>query len=168
MHEKADIRDFDGELPGRMPTTVILKSTPSSSPWIDQVWDAVGVVVGDHQLTGDQGQDGLFYFTGLQLELFVDEAESYYHNLMSPNPSCYVVARIDEIDGSVDDMPVPVFVTLSFDQAHAYLEGDDQVFAVPIPPELYRWTEAFVLHYYAPEKKYKRKLKNWKPEGKPS
>ena len=162
MQEKVEISDFKGELPRQMTATVILRATPSSSRWIDQVWDAVGVVVGDHRLDDEQAEEGLHYFGGLTLELFVDEAESYYHNLMSPKPSCYIIARTDDVDAAPDDMPIPVFVTLSFDQAHAYLEGDDQVFAVPIPPELYRWTEAFVLQYYAPEKKYKRKLKNWK------
>ena len=67
-----------------------------------------------------------------------------------------------------NEIPVPVMVTLSFDQAQAYLEGDDTVFAVPIPPEMYRWSEAYVLQNYAPEKKYKRKLKKWTPEGKPN
>ena len=80
---------------------------------------------------------------------------------MSPKPSCYIVSRVAE-DDYTDEVPVPILVTLSFDQAHSYLEGDDVVFAVPLAPELYRWTEAYVLRHYAPEKKFKRKLKNWK------
>ena len=47
---------------------------------------------------------------------------------------------------------------------HAYLEGDEQVYAVEIPPELYKWTEAFVLTHYIATKKTKRKLTNWKEQ----
>ncbi len=71
-----------------------------------------------------------------------------------------MVADIDE-----ESQPVPFLVTLSFDEAHAYLEGDQEVYAVDIPPELYRWSEAFVLSHYVPQKKRKRKLDNWKDQS---
>ncbi len=50
---------------------------------------------------------------------------------------------------------------MSFDEVHAYLEGDEQVYAVEIPAELYQWAEAFILSHYAATKKVKRKLKYW-------
>ena len=50
---------------------------------------------------------------------------------------------------------------MSFDEAHAYLEGEDEIYAVDVPPELYRWTEAFVIAHYFPQKKTKRKLRDW-------
>ena len=68
-----------------------------------------------------------------------------------------VIADPDEGEG-----PQPTMVSLSFDEAHAYLESEQEVFAVPVPPEIYRWAEAFVLSHYVPEKKIKRKLKNWR------
>ncbi len=34
--------------------------------------------------------------------------------------------------------------------------------SVEIPPELYRWAEAFILTHYEAIKKKKRKLNNWK------
>jgi len=92
--------------------------------------------------------------------LYVDECESYYHNLLAKTPRCYVIARRDE-----DAVPVPFLVSLSFDEAHAYLEADDEVFEVDMPPEIYRWTEAFVLHHYTPEKRVKRKRQNWRGEA---
>jgi hypothetical protein len=39
------------------------------------------------------------------------------------------------------------------------------VYAVPMPPELYRWCELFVLNHYVPEQKKKRRLKNWRNEA---
>ena len=44
----------------------------------------------------------------------------------------------------------------------AYQEGDDLVYSVPIPAELYRWLEAYVIEHYAPVKRIKRKRKDWK------
>ena len=148
------------------PVTVILERTPAqASQWIDHVWKAVGITVGGSQDlqhgTGIDDLDGdiqLRYHTGLAVRLYLDECDSYYHNLMSPIPRCYIMLRQDDDE----EEPVPFLVSLSFDEAHAYLEGDDTVFAVDIPAELYRWTESFVLAHYCPQKLEKRKRKDWK------
>jgi hypothetical protein len=139
----------------------------AGNPWINESWRAIGVTVGAAR-TGGRGRPDLvvsdagadqYLWTGLRVELFRDEAESYYHNLMVGTPGCYIVAR----DGD-DGMPEPVLVTLSFDAGQAYLEGDETVYNVPLPPELYRAAEAFVLAHYVPEKKRKRKRDNWKAQ----
>ena len=61
--------------------------------------------------------------------LHVDECESYYYNLVSDSPRAYVVAH------SADDerQPQPFLVSMSFDEAHAYLEGEDEIYAVDVP-----------------------------------
>ena len=135
-----------------------------ASIWVDYVWKAIGITVGDSQdLQGEalvdkiDGEIQLSFHSGFQVRLFVDECDSYYHNLMSPSPQCYIIVRQE--DG--DEEPKPFLVSLSFDEAHAYLEGDDSVFAVDIPAELYRWTESFVLEHYCPQQLKKRKRKNW-------
>lgn len=56
---------------------------------------------------------------------------------------------------------------MSSDEANAHLECEDEVFVVDVPPELYRWTEAFVLMHYTAEKRKKRKRDNWKEQGQP-
>jgi hypothetical protein len=53
-------------------------------------------------------------------------------------------------------------VTLSYDEAAAYTEVEEEVFAVPMPPEVYRWVENYVLEHYVPEKRRKRKRVDWK------
>lgn len=145
-----------------MSVSVMLERRPAQvRQWIDHVWEVIGVVAGSTEGGGAapvlQTEQGVarFLHGGLRLNLHPDECESYYHNLMSPRPSCYVVAHLDDED---ERRPDPFLVTMSFDAAHAYLEGDDEIYAVEIPPEIYRWTEAFVLSYYAPEKRRKRKL----------
>ena len=53
------------------------------------------------------------------------------------------------------------------DEVHAYLEGDEQIYSVEIPAELYQWAEAYVLTHYVAIKKTKRRLKNWHEAEKP-
>jgi len=153
-------------LPNSFSVSVIMQSKPSKSLWVDEVWDAIGLVVFDGDKTqtksSDQGENKQLIYSGLNVKLFLDECESYYHNLMSPEPSCFIVAREENEDGGETEVPIPFLVTMSFDEAHAYLEGDDIVYAVAIPPELYQWTEAFVIQNYSAEKRTKRKRKDWR------
>lgn len=157
-------------LPDHFPVKVIMERRPAKvSQWVDYVWTAIGVTVGDIEpgkhdqpekttVTRIENDVQLHVHSGFNIRLYVDECDSYYRNLMSPTPHCFVVVRQDDDN---DDEPEPFIVSLSFDEAHAYLEGDDTVFAVDIPPELYRWTEAFVLAHYCPQERKKRKRKDW-------
>ncbi len=155
------MQEVERALPSRYPVAVVMERRPSSSPWQEESWEAVGITAGDAVATGDGRmvkihEDGnlvRFLHGGFELRLYDDECESYYHNLMTPHPRAYVVARPDE-----EEVPQPFLVSLSFDEAHAYLEAGEVVYAVDIPPEIYRWCEAFVLARYRPERKYKRKL----------
>ena len=168
MSEAMTLEEAGKPLSVRFPVSVIMQKSLSENPWVDEIWEAIGVTVGDQSDVVPEAsqpssvifqQPGLTQYlsSGYHLELYVDECESYYHNLMSSTPRCFIVA-----DPNEHDVPVPFLVSLSFDVAHSYLEGDEIVYAVDLPPELYRWSEAFILHHYAPEKKFKRKRKNWK------
>ena len=164
LMEKLELDDFDQELPDRLNLAVVMEKQPSSHPWADYSYQALGVVVREKSETKSvtriyqNGDVEHHLVTGLGLQLYTDECESYYHNLMSPEPGCFIVANQPD---DADEMPVPYLVSLSFDEAHAYLEGDEQVYSVPIPAQLYQWAEAFVLTHYVATKKTKRKLKNW-------
>jgi hypothetical protein len=138
--EEVELEDFDRDLPGHMSLAVLMEKQPSSHPWADFRYQAIGVVVRDAKEEKSVSlvyqNDGVEHYmiTGLELRLHLDECESYYHNLMSPEPGCFIVA--DQPDDS-DEMPVPYLVSLSFDEVHAYLEGDEQIYSVPLPSELY-------------------------------
>lgn len=168
--QKLDLDDFDKNLPDQLNLAVVMQKQPSTHPWADFRYDALGVVVREddeaQSVTRIYQDDEVEHFlvTGLSLRLHVDECESYYHNLMSPEPGCFIVASQPE---SGDEMPLPYLVSLSFDEVHAYLEGDEQIYSVEIPAELYQWAEAYVLTHYVAIKKTKRKLKNWHETEKP-
>jgi len=168
--ETLELDDFDQALPASLAIAVVMEKQPSSHPWADFRYDAIGVVVRDDATESSvsriyaDGEKEHFLVTGLTLRLHLDECESYYHNLMSPEPGCFVVASQSD---NADEMPLPYLVSLSFDEVHAYLEGDEQIYSVPIPQQLYQWAEAFVLENYVAIKKTKRKLKNWHETEKP-
>lgn len=167
---------LDTPLPEHFPVSVLLESRPAVSEWVDVVWTAIAVTIGSRndqfdkqprliRTSGESGHKEIghkeirhYLCSGLQVKLYKDECESYYHNLMTPTPRCYVVAHSEDIE----DPPQPFLITMSFDEAHAYLEGEDEIYAVDVPPELYKWVEAYILVHYAPEKRKKRKRKNWK------
>jgi len=163
----ASIQSTAENLPNSFPVSVMMESQPSQNQWVDEIWNGVGVVAQSGTTKNDikvitQGTTKQVIYGGLKINLHLDECESYYHNLMSPKPSCFIVAREEDEDGEETDIPIPFMVTMSFDEAHAYLEGDDIVYAVPIQPELYKWVEAYILENYSAEKRVKRKRKDWK------
>lgn len=150
------------ELPTQLSVATILEKRPAVSRWAQNYWSASAVIVGEsahQQVTLVHEQQGVqqYLYPALPLRLYIDECAGYYHNLSSPNPSCYIIASID-----ANGTPQPQRITLSFDEANAYLQGSEEVYAVPLPAELYRWSEAFVLQHYVPEKKRKRRLVDWK------
>jgi hypothetical protein len=163
--EIPELEDFTLNLPDKMAVSVIMEKSAINHQWANYSFRAVGVVPAEedkgHQVISIHQQEGTetFLITGLNLQLHVDECESYYHNLMSPNPGCFVVAN--ETDDR-DEMPLPYLVSLSFDEVHSYQEGGAQIYAVEISPQLYQWTEAYILTHYIATKKTKRKRDDWK------
>ena len=156
-------------IPTRFPVVVLMQSEPSrDNTWSDYQWRAIGVMarqtedaeLGEPQLVHENDEIKKYLYSGFVINLYTDECESYYYNLISDEPHCYVITRQD-----TSGVPIPFQVSMSFDEANAYLESDEDVYVVDVPPEIYRWTEAFVLMHYAPEQRKKRKRDNWKQHG---
>ncbi|MEJ2620726.1 MAG: DUF3305 domain-containing protein [Candidatus Thiodiazotropha sp.] len=158
------------ELPRVFSVSVIMQRLPSANRWEPYQWEAIGVLATGEESNSDQPelifeqqQTRRYLYSGFNLRLHEDECESYYHNLLSPTPCCYVVTDLME-----DATPIPVVVSFSFDEAHAYLEGDESVYAVAVPAEIYQWAEAFVLAHYVPTKRSKRERTDWRnAQGRP-
>jgi len=139
--------------------------------WSSGQWEVSGIIAGEigEKITGSHQRskqvvqsdtdNSQLLWSGLTVELYRDQAESYYHNLMSDSPKAFIVCRSNEGD---DKHCQPFLVTLSYDEAASYMEVDELVYSVALPPELYRWIEQFVLAHYVPEKKQKRRRESWK------
>jgi len=115
--------------------------------------------------SGSTDKGDLFAWSGFQLTLYKDACERYWHALIGDKPLVYVVCRddSDDIDGT-DAATVsiqPVIVTVDYDEATACAETDELVLSTPIPADLYRHMEDFVLQHYKPKEFKKRKRKKW-------
>jgi len=165
---------------GSFPVSVLMRYQETKhNMWTNGHWEVSGLVVGEigekftdkpaghklskqairkHAIRNEEGNNQ-YLWSGLSVELFKDDAESYYHNIMSENPKAFIVCRNDETDSNEIQ---PFRVTLSYAEATSYMEVDDLVHSVEMPAELYRWVEQFVLEHYVPEKKRKRRRDNWK------
>lgn len=122
--------DESPTLPERFTVAVLMERRPGVTSWQPHVWAPVGLIagavaegpVGVPLAMPADGESRRELWRGFEVRLHRDEAESYYHNLVAPQPLAFVVMR----EGAADHR-VPAIVTLCFDEASAYLEGDDQV-----------------------------------------
>ncbi len=101
---------------------------------------------------------------GLRLKLFADSAEGYWYNLLSDTPYAFVLCEYDT-EGEQDDPPVPILITANQDEAGGHLEADNLVLSGPLPVDIRDAVERFVVHNYVPEKRRKRKRRDWFKEA---
>lgn len=149
------------------PVSIVMQHrTIENNVWVAEQWEVEAVIAGGssdddvpERTISRLGQDGEKYiWSNYKISLFADEAESYYFNIISDTPYVFVICRDEEEDGEL----VPFKVSVNYDEASSFLELEEQVFQVPMPAEIYKWLEEFVVNNYVPVKKKKRKLENWK------
>lgn len=128
-------------------------------------WKAVGVLTGEEHLSDavqrrvihEEEECQRVLWSGFVIRLIKDGAESYWSNLMAEQPSLFVVCRRDE-DGAE---PKPFLATVNYDEIIGYQEVDDDVFRLPLPPDVYQWLERYVVNNYVPKQTRKRKRTDW-------
>lgn len=98
----------------------------------------------------------------LAIRLFVDEAEGYYLNVTTAEPSVFVLWGLpgDE-SGIVSDAstepPHALAVTVSYNEAGRWLDGGERVDRVPMPEAMRAWLAEYVTLHYVPERGRKRR-----------
>jgi hypothetical protein len=152
--------------PRQFPVAVLVEyQIVHNNRWIDGRWVVTGIVAGERladagihcRLVHSSDAGKQYLWTGLSVELYKDDAESYYCNLMSDNPGVFIICNEEQ-----GEPLQPASVTLSYGEATSYMETDQRVERVEMPAELYRWLEQYVLANYVPEKRKKRKRDDWK------
>ena len=142
--------------------------TLKRASWSYPQWQAVYIAVGENfdasqqRVSVAKGDDyERFLWTGLKLDLFIDGSEGYWYNLLSEQPYLFIVCS-----GEVGEFDIePDFVTASQDEANAHMESDDQVLSLAMPPEVCELLEQYVVKYFAPMTKKKRKRRAWLDES---
>lgn len=151
MSEETEIRAF--------PVAVVMERRTLENPWVDEAWEAVGVIpafgalneAGVKQLVMEPEHQQWLH-AGFALELFRDEAENYFLNLAAAMPKVFVMWRYSE------EQAVPVAVTVSYGEAARLMDSGEQVDGVVMSQEIADWVGAFVNKHYrpAPRKKIRR------------
>ena len=108
----------------------------------------------------DDGQVRRSLYPGFTLELFRDEAEGYQLNLASGSPVWFVVWRIDDEDPS---RAWPETVSVSYTEAGRWLDAQERVDNVPLPPQTVAWLQAYTDAHYRPEPKQRRRPASFLP-----
>lgn len=141
--------------------SVAFRKRPVSSRWVDFEWDTASVFVSDDldiPATGPlqiaTAGEQQWRWDGQRIELHRSEGEGYWLNLNSPQPCVFVMWRLDE----PDEVPRPVVVTVSYNEAGRMLDAGDHVDNVPMPDPVLAALTAYTAMHYKPEvrKKVKR------------
>jgi hypothetical protein len=110
----------------------------------------------------DDGRIQRTLHPGFTLELFRDQAEGYHLNLSSGAPVWFVVWRVDDEDPS---RAWPETVSVSYHEAGRWLDAQERVDNVPLPPALGAWLQAYTDEHYRPEPRKRRRPQSFVAPG---
>lgn len=135
-----------------IPVAVIMQRRALQNRWQSEAWAPFGIVLnhvggGQPQLLVEEGGIAQWLHPGFDLKLFRDEGEGYYLNVSSDEPRIFVMWRME------DELAVPKFITVSYNEAGRLLDAGEQVDTVPMPPEVMAWVGGYVEDNYRPEQK---------------
>jgi len=131
------------------------------SRWQSEAWEPLGVI---HDYQGEGGARVIveeaaatqWLYPGLEIELRRDEADGYFLNVTSGEPSVFVLWRMEE------QRAVPQFVTLSYAEAARWMDAGENVDRVAMPQELFAWVSGYVERNYRPEPKKKQRPQSFR------
>jgi hypothetical protein len=141
----------------------ILERLPVESRWESHRWSLLGVVPdvgGEPRTLIDDGRQVQRLFPGLEVALYPEEAEGYFLNVDTVDPSVFVSIRTDEATGD----PYAAQATLSYNEAARWMDGGEKVERVSAWPELIAWMGEWVEANYRPEPKKRQRPRSF--EGK--
>jgi hypothetical protein len=140
--------------------TVCFRQRPVQSRWVDFEWETatVAVVATAQKLVPANAAveemiagETRWCYTAQPVDLHPSEGEGYWLNLNSPAPCIFVMWRLEE----GDQVPRPVVVTLSYNEAGRMLDAGDHVDNVPMPAEMRDVLIAYTAAHYKPEPRKK-------------
>jgi Protein of unknown function (DUF3305) len=153
----------------RIPVGVVVERRKATSAWIDAVWRSIAVLGGVPEAAPwtviAAGEDvATFYVGAAEIELYRTEAEHYWSNLESAEPSVWVALR-----PTGADPPYALFaVTVDPAEGESFTQaGGDVVDAVPMPASVRESVEAFVAQHHVVQPHYRRTRTDAREEREP-
>lgn len=145
-----------------IPVGVVVAKTRVDHKWAKWSWRPVAVIPGAPSVDGwkeiDSGEGWAHYHCGtVALTLYRTDTEAYRLALSETPPKVYVVLRCDE-EGDEDRPYFVETVTASPYEAQDFADSAEEIIeAVPMPPGLVAWVQAFVDEHHVDRKFIKRR-----------
>jgi len=147
------------------PIAVIMERVRLSNRWATERWEAKGVVrdvtppgSGERVIVNDERITQIL-FPGFVLRLYRDEAEGYLYNVTSPEPKVFVMWRMR------DEIARPESLTVSYHEGARWMDTEETVGGVALPPDLIPWIAEFAAAHYKPEPRKKVRYASSKDKG---
>ena len=137
--------------------SVVMERIAINNRWQSEKWQLAGVLPDDGSATEPRilmEREGLLHklYPGFVLTVFADEGEGYYLNVTAPAPKVFVTWRVDEDGVSI----YPHLVTLSYNEAARWMDAQENVESVAMPPDIQAELSAWVQENYQPPQKKQR------------
>ncbi len=137
--------------------SVVMERVPTTNRWQAFNWQVVAVLIDDTpsgEIVRESLPGDILRMThyGLPLKLFRDEAEGYFLNIQSPEPSIFTVWRWNDDESEA----IPHCLTLSYNEAARWMDSQEKVERVPMPAMLLAAVSTWVEHNYDPPRKKER------------
>ena len=132
------------------PIAVVMQRRAVQNRWIDCVWEPWSVLAGhagerEPRTLVSDGTMAQWLHPGFTLLLHKDEVEGYYLNVSGPEPSVFILWRME------GEQALPLEATVSSEEAGRWLDGGHSVDRVAMPPEVFAWVGDYVEHNYRPQ-----------------
>ena len=135
---------------GSMPVAFIMQRRAVVHKWgaMDS-WSAVGVVpdrggLAALQMLSESAERDYYLVSGIELELYTDENEGYYENLMAPDSKVFVLWRM------VDGRAMPARASVSYVEGTRMFDSGEDADGVTMPAEIYQWVASYLRDNFPP------------------
>ena len=135
---------------GSMPIAVIMQRRSLQHRWADEAWAAVGVVpdrgnLPRLQVLSESPERDYYLVSGLELELYTDENEGYYENVVAPESKVFVLWRME------DGKAIPARASVSYVEGTRMFDSGEAADGVTMPAEIYTWVAEYLREHYQPK-----------------
>jgi hypothetical protein len=135
---------------GSMPVAFIMQRRAVMHKWgaMDS-WSAVGVVpdrggLAALQMLSESAERDYYLVSGIELELYTDENEGYYENIMAPDSKVFVLWRM------VDGRAIPARASVSYVEGTRMFDSGEDADGVTMPAEIYQWVASYLRDNFTP------------------
>jgi hypothetical protein len=139
---------------------VVMQRREIQHRWQSEAWEPAAVLsgAGEGAPRVCHEEPGLrqWLYPGMELELRAADADGYFLNVSTAEPSVFVLWRME------GERAAPAHLTVSYSEASSWMDGGEQVDRVPMPREIYDWVAGFVEQHYRPQPKKKIRPQSFK------